>query len=183
MPVIKINEDLSLKLGTASDVPVFFASLIENQVYLGKYIPWVNAVKSEKGAETLILKWRDNFRLGRGFNFLIFYKEQFAGTIGFNYFDKLNQKTDVGYWLIRKMQGRGLIHECMIALMNYVFLNLRYHRIEVRCAVDNLPSQRVPERLGFTKEGIMRESMFIEDEFVDSILFSILSTDDLPENP
>ncbi len=179
MPSITVNEKITLKLATLSDAPQFFNTIQENQVYLRKYIPWVDQIQKEKDAEKFILKWRENYQYGKGFNFLIFYENQLVGTIGFNYFDHLNKKTDIGYWLTKKSQGRGIIQDCCIAIMRYVFLNLRFHRIEVRCAVDNFPSQRIPERLGFTREGILRDSMLIEDEFVDSILYSILSTDDL----
>lgn len=181
MPSIPVNEKLSLKLGTLSDAPRFFNVIQENQAYLRRYIPWVDHIHTENDAEAFLLKWRDNYQYGKGFNFLIISDNQIIGTIGFNYFDNLNKKTDIGYWLTQKAQGRGIIHECCIAVMKYVFLDLRYHRIEVRCAIDNLASQRVPERLGFTKEGILREAMLVEGEFIDSILYAILSTDELKE--
>ncbi|WP_334300596.1 GNAT family N-acetyltransferase [Alkaliphilus flagellatus] len=59
--------------------------------------------------------------------------------------------------------------------MNYAFNNFKLHRVEIRCAENNYKSRAIPERLGFTKEGLIRGSEWIYDHYVSHIVYSMLA--------
>ncbi len=61
------------------------------------------------------------------------------------------------------------------ALVDYAFAKLQLNRVEIRCATGNLRSQAIPERLGFTREGTLREGEWLYDHFVDLIVYSMLA--------
>ncbi len=63
------------------------------------------------------------------------------------------------------------------AVITYIFQEIKIHRIEISCAVGNTKSSALPKKLGFTFEGISRESGWLYDHFVDLEIYSLLSTD------
>jgi ribosomal-protein-serine acetyltransferase len=62
-------------------------------------------------------------------------------------------------------------------MLDYGFKDLGLNRIEIKCAVENLKSARVPEKLNFTKEGILRQAELLNGKFVDLYLFSLLKNE------
>ena len=65
------------------------------------------------------------------------------------------------------------------ALIDHAFSTLGLHRVVIRCAVENHRSRAIPERLGFTLEGIERESQWLYDHFVDLAIYALLETNAL----
>ena len=87
----------------------------------------------------------------------------------------------LGYNLDRRAQGKGLMHEALVAAINYVFSDLKLHRIMANYMPANERSARLLRRLGFTVEGYARDYLFIAGEWRDHILTS-LTNDNASEN-
>jgi len=65
-------------------------------------------------------------------------------------------KADMGYVLARPFWGRGLMPEAARAVVDWAFVDPGIHRVWATCDVDNLSSARVLEKVGMTREGILR---------------------------
>lgn len=63
------------------------------------------------------------------------------------------------------------------AVVDYAFGRLGLHRVEIRCAADNHRSRAIPERLGFTQEGVLRESGYLNGRFVDMVVYGVLASE------
>ena len=68
-------------------------------------------------------------------------------------------------------------------LIRYGFDELNLNRIVIYVAPENLKSQAVPERLGFQKEGVLRQSIWIYDRFLDLVVYSLLASEWKAQNP
>ena len=66
---------------------------------------------------------------------------------------------EVGYWIAREHAGRGLVTEAVVALVSVAFRWLRCAAVVIRCQPENGPSRAIPERLGFTDEGLQRAAL------------------------
>jgi RimJ/RimL family protein N-acetyltransferase len=53
-------------------------------------------------------------------------------------------------------------------------------RLQARVDVENKASQRVLEKLGFLKEGVLRKYMYNKGKVIDLVVYSLLSTDPMP---
>ena len=83
----------------------------------------------------------------------------------------------LGYWLARDAQGRGLITRGVAAMLDHAFGPWRLHRVEIRAAPDNARSRAVPERLGFTLEGRLRDAERHPGGFRDLVVYALLAPD------
>ena len=87
------------------------------------------------------------------------------------------KNTELGYWLGAGYEGRGLATKACRALIQHAFRELGLHRVEIRCMSGNLKSRRIPERLGFAKEGILRQVHCRGDHFDDHVVYGLLANE------
>jgi ribosomal-protein-serine acetyltransferase len=85
-----------------------------------------------------------------------------------------NKCASIGYWLSKELEGKGIITRSCKAVIDEGFKRLKLNRIEIRAAVENYKSQAIPQRLGFKQEGIIRQAEFVNNQFVDLYVYSML---------
>ena len=108
---------------------------------------------------------------------MILFEGRICGVIGFNWIDSLNQSCEVGYWVSEDSQKLGIITRSTRSLVNFAFADLEMNRINIPVAVRNTKSRAIPERLGFSEEGISREAEWLYDHFVDHVRYSLLRSE------
>jgi ribosomal-protein-alanine N-acetyltransferase len=86
-------------------------------------------------------------------------------------FDSAN----LGYFVDRRHNGRGLATEAVAAVVGFAFGEAALHRVEAGTLLDNLASQRVLEKNGFEPIGVARRYLKIAGEWRDHLLFQRLS--------
>ena len=106
----------------------------------------------------------------------IVFQEQMVGLIGLR-FNVESYVTNIGYWLSAHASGRGLMTRAVQTLCRYAFDNMNIERIEIRAATNNLRSWGIPERLGFTREGVLRRCEKIAGRYLDHYMYSLIRTD------
>lgn len=80
----------------------------------------------------------------------------------------------VGYWLAPEARGRGVATHAVRLLARWAFEDLGIARIALTCAPDNHASQRVAERCGFSREGVLRSHMPFKGGRRDTVVFGVL---------
>lgn len=80
----------------------------------------------------------------------------------------------VGYWLAPSARGRGVATRTLRLLSRWAFAELSISRLELTCAPDNVASQRVATRCGFTREGLLRSHIRFQGGRRDTVMFSLL---------
>jgi ribosomal-protein-alanine N-acetyltransferase len=81
----------------------------------------------------------------------------------------------LGYQIARAHEGRGLMAEALRATNAFMFAALRLHRIMANYRPENARSGRLLERLGFAREGIAKDYLFIDGAWRDHVLTSLLN--------
>lgn len=111
--------------------------------------------------------------------FSIYLKDslQFIGLMGLK-MGKENYKTaEVWYKLHKDFWGKGLATEALNELLAFGFNELDLHRIEAGCAVENIGSIRVLEKVGMTREGRKRKKLPLKHGWMDNYFYAILEED------
>jgi ribosomal-protein-serine acetyltransferase len=88
--------------------------------------------------------------------------------------DMMDQKAEVGYWIDRDAEGRGIVTRACERFLAFAFEDLGLHRVELLAATGNERSRAVAERLGMVLEGTGRENGRIAGGFVDLVTYGIL---------
>jgi len=83
-------------------------------------------------------------------------------------------RASVGFWLTADARGQGVATHAVRLIVRWAFEDLDLARIVVTCAPDNLASQRVAERCGFSREGVLRSHMPFKGGRRDTVVFSLL---------
>lgn len=85
-----------------------------------------------------------------------------------------SRRAELGYALARQAWGRGYMHEALSALLDHGFEHWQLNRVEADIDPRNHASARALERLGFQREGLLRERWVVADEVSDSALYGLL---------
>ena len=98
--------------------------------------------------------------------------------VGGTLFPSINPRAgtaEVGVFLAASARGHGIVTRAVGAMLDWAFSERGLHRVEWRCAVGNDPSRRIPERLGFTHEGTLREIFRVREERQDLEVWALLA--------
>ncbi|QQE81396.1 GNAT family N-acetyltransferase [Alicyclobacillus sp. SO9] len=87
------------------------------------------------------------------------------------------QQASLGYCFNRAFWGQGFATESAHALCEFGFSRLNLHRIYATCRPENVTSARIMEKLGMTKEGVLREHMFWKGKWQSSFIYGILASE------
>ena len=105
--------------------------------------------------------------------------DEFIGSTGLHRIDWDVPKVEIGYWLHTKHTKKGYIVEAVKELTRFALHDLSCKRVEIRCDERNTASRRVPERLGFKHEGILRHDHLDENgiDGRDTCVYSLIPDD------
>ena len=90
-----------------------------------------------------------------------------------------HRSLEIGWtWLGQNWQRTAINTETKLLLLSHAFEKLGCIRVEFKTDTRNERSQRALQRIGATKEGVLRNHMIVQDEFVrDSVYFSVISSE------
>lgn len=149
--------------------------LIEaNRPSLRQWLPWLDWSLLPADTAQHIRQSYDRYKESNGFSAGIWVDGKLGGAIGLHAIDTLHRSSSIGYWLSKEFRGGGVMTEACRAVVEYVFAHYHLHRVEIRCATGNTKSCAIPQRLGFSYEGTLREAEWLYDHFVDLAVYSML---------
>ena len=100
--------------------------------------------------------------------------DELIGTAGLFHVEMNHKRAELGYALGRMHWGNGYIHEALSSLLDYAFNELCLHRLEADVDPRNVKSIKTLERLGFTREGYLRERWQVNGEIQDALFYGLL---------
>ena len=81
------------------------------------------------------------------------------------------------YWLDRRVRGQGIATEALTLITEWAFTEFDLARVHLVTHIENPASQRVAERCGFQREGVLRSWEPVKDKQPDVVMWSRLPTD------
>ena len=108
---------------------------------------------------------------------IVDHGDALLGAIGMSNFDWQDHRGEIGYWMAREARGRGLCTRALRLLSRWAVDELELERVELLANPANEASQRVAERGGFTREGLMRRYRTRHGVREDLVMFSLLPED------
>ncbi len=103
--------------------------------------------------------------------------QKIVGDLGIHFLDSENKQVEIGCTLNKDFQNQGFATESLKRVIDYIFNELKKHRIITSIHPDNKNSIRLVERIGFRKEAHFIESLFINGKWVDDLIYAIIEKD------
>ncbi len=182
------GERIILKAYETSFVPLLFEAGSESRGgEFSRWMPWCHEnytiEESREFIEKTVENWRnseDAWRDEMQFGYAIFdlQTEKFLGGVGLNQPNKTYKYYNLGYWIRVAAQNRGAASEATRLLAQAAFEDLaELNRIEILAALENIPSQKVAEKAGAQREGVLRKRLIIGGRIHDAVMFSFVRED------
>lgn len=144
---------------------------------LNQWLPWArmdyNSGDTTAFLRESMLAWRED----RAWDYTIRARDdptRHIGNVSFWTVSKLGKIVEIGYWIRSDETGKGVCTEAVDRVLQETFDALGYHKAVLRIAVGNDASDRVAQKLGFTREGVLREELLIRGNWVDHSHWSLL---------
>jgi len=148
---------------------------IESVADVFPWMAWCHKGYSLGEAQQWVETQVDLAQKGLAFEFAIFDEnDRFLGGCGINRIDKDNRFANLGYWVRSSAMGRGVAPEAVRFVSNYAFWETNLNRVEIVCATGNIRSQRVAEKVGATREGVLRSRLMLPSGPSDAVIYSLL---------
>jgi len=135
-------------------------------------------LKNEEEAQKILDWFRDRFEIKTGIRWGIALKGQqnIIGTLGFNNFTRAH-RANIGYELKFEHWNKGYMTEALKEVIDYGFNQLEINRIEAEVMQGNISSEKLLLKLNFTKECVLRQWMFWNQNYYDMSMFSLLRSE------
>lgn len=172
-----LTTGLSLKLLQKNDNDALFCLIDNNREHLGQWLPFVKHTVSPDDSMEFIEKSLKQWKSNDGFHTGIWLNEELVGVIGFHYMNFHARKTSLGYWVGKRWEGRGIVSRACRTMITYAFEERGLNRVVIKAPVENRRSRNIPDRLGFTLEGILRADERIDETFVDIAVYGLLKSE------
>lgn len=128
-------------------------------------------------AYELIARDRAAFEEGSALRLGLVLREndRLVGTLSLFNISRSNRRAEIGYALARACWRQGLMHEALQLLVDWAFGKLQLHRLEADIDPANTASARSLERLGFQREGLLRERWIVDGQVADTAFYGLLA--------
>lgn len=170
MLIAKLDDDVELRLLELRHASQYYRLVSDNF----ERLYWLPAAPTPESTERRLRAGLARFADGAGVDAGIWDHGVLSGFVGLFDVDYAFQSAEIGYWVDKDAEGRGLIARGARAMLKYAFEELGLHRVELRCAASNARSIAVAERLGFRLEGRLVKGDRIGGEWVDFLIYGLL---------
>ncbi len=159
------GERIYLRSRLPGDGPVVHAAIMASMEALQPYMEWASPNQTVEESEIFARKMYAKYIAREDMVYSIYRKEDdvFLGSTGYHRINWAIGRFEIGYWGDTRYGGQGYITEAAALLTSFAFDTFRANRIEIRCDRDNIASRKIPERLGYQLEGILRKDAMKPD--------------------
>jgi len=157
------------------DVAAIHAAALESVAEVYPWMAWCHARYTLDEARQWVMLQIELARQRKAFEFVIVGDaHRLLGGCGINQINAMNQFANLGYWVRTSATGRGVAPAAVRAVAAYAFRETDLNRLEIVVAVGNTRSQRVAEKVGALREGVLRSRILLPSGPSDAVMYSLV---------
>ncbi len=171
-------EGYTLREITYEDAKPIFQGLNKYRDDMRQWLPFVDNMQKLSDEQAVVESFLMPKYAIRNLTYVIEHGGIFCGMIGMSGLDLINDRLEIGYWLLPPYRGKGIMTAATKALCKWIFKHRPINRIQIKCSVDNHASNAIPKRIGFKFEGTEREGQLLASgKYTDINVYSLLKKD------
>ena len=181
--IIRVTQPLTdgiytLRPPGVADARAHFEAVLESVPEVSAWLEWAHDGYRIEESAAFIDRAIAGHKAGDMYEFFIVDGEdRFLGGAGLNRVDARFMRANLGYWVRTSVAGKGVAAAATRLLARFGFEQLGLQRIEIIAAVDNKASQRVAEKVGGHREGVLRNGIRFRGKPIDSVCYSLIPGD------
>jgi ribosomal-protein-serine acetyltransferase len=163
---VEVDQNLTLEIIVPADKIAIYNLVNKNREYIGSFLPWVEATKDETDILNFIKNSCDQLKEMTGVNYKILMDNEIIGAIGF-FINNIRTKTfEIGYWIDKDKSGKGIVTKLIPFIENICFQYFEAQKIEIRCAIQNIGSNRIAHKCNYSLEGTLKNADIINGKLL-----------------
>jgi RimJ/RimL family protein N-acetyltransferase len=171
-----LTERLELRCWKPTDAAALLEVVGKSKPALEVFLPWARNEPTTLDQKIELLRgMRGRFDLGQDYAYGVFSREtgEIVGANGL--MPRIGPAgLEIGYWTATEHTGKGYCTEGSAALAHHALVTLGVDRVEIHCEPQNGPSNAIPKKLGFDKEGTLRRRYpFGDHDLRDTVIWSL----------
>lgn len=178
LPTISYGDTARLQLRplVMNEARELLAVVSASRADLGRFMSWPREMYDIDHARHFVRVGREAWLQARTVRLGVFERESgvLIGSAELDAIDLRRSQAELGYWVRTDRCRRGYATEAAMSMLRYAFETLRLHKVRADVAVGNYGSARVLDKLGFTREGTLREDRAIGGVFTDHWRYGLL---------
>jgi len=173
------NGRIGIRRYRPEDIPRLFEAVCESIPELSAWLPWCHADYSPDDSAAFVNSRDAEWEKGEHYSFMTFdlHTGEFLGGVGLNFINRVHNFANLGYWVRSSRTRRGIASAATRLIAQFGLEELKFHRLEILAAVNNVASQRVAEKAGAIREAVLRKRLFLHDRAHDAVMYSLTGED------
>ncbi len=161
------------------DAPLLYEAAYESIADIYPWMPWCHPGYTLEESKEWLKTCLAEREAKQAFDFAVYDKatHQFLGAVAINQLHPIHQFANLGYWVRSSCTGHGIAVAAVRLCAQFGFDELKLRRLEILTAAGNVRSQRVAEKAGATREGVLRQRLNISSVWHDVMMFSLIPED------
>jgi len=171
-----VTERLELRCWHPKDAAELLEVVTESRPALEVFLPWARIEPTTHDQKVELLRgMRGRFDLGHDFAYGVFLRETGQLVGGNGLMPRIGPVgLEIGYWTATAHAGKGYCTEGSAALAHHALVTLGVDRVEIHCEPQNGPSNAIPKKLGFEREGVLRRRYpFADNDLRDTVIWTL----------
>jgi ribosomal-protein-serine acetyltransferase len=177
MVSIIVAENLLLRTYEVDDAPALFDAVNQSRSHLHPWLTWVDKATKPEHSLQFIQQSLHELNMQESLALGIFYDAQIIGGVGMHNRDLQTKRAQVGYWISKEYEGKGIIHKCLQEFIKFLFEKIGLNKIEIHFIPANKRSAKVASHLGCKIEGIIRQSIIRNGIAQDVVIAGLLKSE------
>jgi len=182
MVSIIIDDDLLLRTYQVDDADGLFIAINNSRKHLHTWLEWVDKTTKQEHSLQFIQQSLHQLNMQETLALGIFYNGKIIGGVGMHHWDQQVKRAQVGYWISKEHEGKGIISKSLLKFIDHLFEKIGLNKIEIHFVPANKRSANVARRLAFKTEGIIRQSV-MRNGMPDDIVVAGLLKSEYTRNP
>ena len=159
------------------DIDALYRAVRTSQTELARFLPWATRTYTRASAASFVKESIQSWREARAYDFAIRRPDRggrHIGNVSIWHVSRTFRSGEIGYWIRTEETGLGIATEVTRAAVQIGFEELNMHRLILRIALGNSPSERIARKLGFVREGVLREEIKVGNRWLDHSVWGLL---------
>lgn len=171
--------NIGLRQFTLEDIPTLFNAIRESMPQLSAWMIWAHPGYSMDDTQSFVLKCGPGWEKGEQYSFAIvdIHDGEFLGSVGLSAVNRAHGFANLGYWVRTEKTRHGVATSATRMAARFSFETLKLNRVELLVPAANVASQRVAEKAGAKREGLLRKRLQLKGTAHDAFVYSFVQDD------